>query len=386
MVLTKIIATIGPASENEKILIQLVKNGVNLFRLNLKHNLPAWHNLQIKKIKKISNSLKKPLGLILDIPGSENFNSKETFKNYLKSLSRIAISEVDFLAVSFVKKAEEIEMLKDYLVKKYIKAKIIAKIEAKQALSNFKKILDVSDGILIARGDLASQISYQKVPYYQKIIIKKCMEVGKPCIVATQMLASMVHSSFPTRAEISDVANAVLDYTDAVMLSEETALGKHPERVVKTMEKICRFWEKKRPLPLNFKFLINDQTSAISYSAFQLWNSDFCKKQRIKSFLILSRTGFTARMLSRLRPTIPILTLTNQKFVCDQLSLSYGVIPVLLNIKNIYYHKDLLEVKKILEFAKKTFSLATGERIIFIFAEDWGKFGRANVLRIQNIP
>lgn len=385
MALTKIIATIGPASEKKDKMIELIKNGADVFRLNLKHNLPSWHNLQIAQIKRISSQLKKPIGLMLDLPSSERLDPCETFKSYLRAFSQVLISEIDFLAISFVKTAKEIQMLKNYLIKRKIKAKIIAKIETKIALQSFKNILKVADGILIARGDLAVQIPYQKVPYYQKIIIKKCLSVGKPVIVATQMLCSMVENAFPTRAEISDVANAILDYTDAVMLSEETAIGKYPSEAVKTMEKICDFWERKRPLPLNFDFIINNQPAALCYSAFHLWNSEFCKKRKVKAFLVLSKTGFSARMLSRLRPKIPILVFTNQKSTRDQLTFTFGTFSTFINLPNLYYQKTPQQIRKILTLTKKTFDLKTGDTIIFLHAEDWGKGGRVNILRIQDI-
>lgn len=385
MALTKIIATVGPSIEKEKNLVELVKSGVSIFRLNLKYNSPLWHNIQMKKIKKISSRLKKAVGVMVDVPASGNFDSRKNFKVYLKNFSKVSSNEIDFLAVSFVQSAEEIQMMKDFLASKHLPIKIIAKIETRNAIRNLKKILGVSDGILIARGDLALQIPYQKVPYYQKIIIKECMRIGKPAIVATQMLSSMVENPSPTRAEISDVANAILDYTDAVMLSEETAIGKYPLKAVKIMEKICAFWENKRPLPLHFDFIINSQPAALCYSAFHLWNSEFCKKKKVKAFLVLSRTGFSARMLSRLRPKIPILVLTNQKSTQDQLTLHFGTFSSFFNESNIYHQKTPSQIRKILVLTKKIFNLKRGDKVIFLNAEDWGKFGRANILRIQNI-
>lgn len=383
MALTKIIATIGPATEKEKDLIELINSGADVFRLNLKHNLLSWHNSQVKKIRKVSAKLKKPIGLIVDLPTKKE-NFEKNFRQYLEGLSQI--SQVDFLAISFVEKKKEIEALKKYLAKRNLKIKVIAKIESAKALKNFKEILESADGILIARGDLALQIPYTKVPFYQKQIIKKCLEKGKPVIVATQMLASMVENPFPTRAEISDVANAILDNADAVMLSEETAIGKYPKKAVEIMEKICRFWEKKREFPLNFNFEIKNQPTALCYSAFHLYKSDFCQKQRVKAFLILSKTGFTPRMLSRLRPKIPIFVFTNYPSVLNQLTLSFGVFPCLIDFKNIYQKKRPEDIKEILNESKKAFGLKPGDLVIFLAAEDWGKFGRAHILRIQNIP
>ena len=165
----------------------------------------------------------------------------------LKGLSLAKKYDVDFLAISFVRDRSDIEFFKKQAKKLSLSAKILAKVETRQALDNFEEILDSADGIMVARGDLGKEIPFEEVPYYQKKIIKRCVERGKPVITATEMLESMINNPSPTRAEVSDVANAVLDYTDAVRLSGETATGKYPIGAVSVMEKVCRFWEEKRP-------------------------------------------------------------------------------------------------------------------------------------------
>ena len=240
---------------------------------------------------------------------------------------------------------------------------------------------------MVARGDLGKEIPLEEVPYYQKKIIRSCVEKGKPIIVATEMLESMIFSPLPTRAEVSDVANSVLDYTDGVMLSAETAIGKHPKEAVLMAEKICRFWEKNRPPIKDFNFEITNQTAAVCYSAYQLYLSPFCQREKVKAFLILTKGGLTSHMLSRLRPDIPILTFTDDKKLRDRLCLLYGVIPLLLREKGYFYKKrSAKDIGKILFQIKRQGYVKKGDKVILIYAEDWGKLGKTNIVRIQEIP
>ncbi|MBC7074233.1 hypothetical protein H5T58_02515, partial [Candidatus Parcubacteria bacterium] len=345
--LTKIVATIGPASEKKEIIEQMARGGVDVFRLNLKHSSLNWHFKVIKKIREVSFEIKKPVPILVDVPEQLKFR-----KNFLFSL-------VDYIAVSFTQSKRDIEKFRK-IVPDWVK--IVAKIEDRNGIKNFNSILASADGIMIARGDLAKQIPFEKLPYYQKTFIKKATEEGKPTIVATEMLKSMVESKFPTRAEISDIANAILDYADALMLSEETAIGKYPVLSVKMMEKICLFWEKKRDLPFNFDFKVNTQPAAVAFSAWQLWIKCFQKKFAVKAFLVLTKTGTMARMLSRLKPKIPILALTNDKKIQHQLSLYFGVYPFLTK-ERLYQKRGPQEIRKLLNLAKKNFNLKTQDRI-----------------------
>lgn len=386
MALTKIVATLGPASEKKETILELINSGASIFRFNLKHNLPSWHESLALKVRDVSNEIKKPIAILFDLP-RENFKMplSKIFNYFFKNFSKRLKKEIDFVAISFVQNQKEIEELKKHFRKISFEAKILAKIENINGVKNFEKILDIADGIMIARGDLGKKISFEKVPYFQKVIIKRCLEKGKPVITATEMLKSMVENPYPTRAEISDVANAILDYSDALMLSEETAVGKYPSKAVKVMEKISSFWERARPAcDLNFEIL--HQTSAICYSAYQLWRSPFCQREEVKAFLVLTRTGMSARALSRLRPTIPIFAFTNNEKVYHQLLLSFGIFPVFFPEKNFYKKRDSNDIKRILFKLKTIARLKKGERIIFLFAEDWGILGRTNILRIQEIP
>lgn len=390
MALTKIVATVGPAIEEKEKLSSIIKAGASIFRFNLKYNTHQWHSALIQKIKEAAKINHQPVAILLDLPGTNRKISSSTLwaKN-LMGLSLAARHDVDFLAISFVRNKKDIEFFKKQAKKFSLSARILAKIEAREAVENFEEILEASSGIMIARGDLGEEIPFEQVPYYQKKIIRRCVEKGKPVITATQMLESMINNPSPTRAEVSDVANAVLDYTDAVMLSAETATGKYPVEAVSVMEKVCRFWEEKRPPISNFNlnFEFSNQTAGLCYSAYQLWMSPFCQKEKVKAFVVLTKGGFTCQMLARLRPNLPIFALTKDEKLRDRLCLVYGVIPLYFKKGgDIYQKRGPKEIEKILFEVKKTGLIKKGEKVIFIHAEDWGKLGRANVLRIQEIP
>ena len=389
MSLTKIVATLGPAVEKRETLCLLIKTGASIFRFNLKYNTHRWHSALIQKTKEAARIIGKPVAILLDLPG---LDQKISFTNFLarnlKDLSLAAKHNADFLAISFVRNRKDIEFFKKQAKKFSLSARILAKIETRQALENFEEILDSANGIMIARGDLGKEIPVEEVPYYQKKIIRRCAERGKPVITATQMLESMVNNSSPTRAEVSDVANAILDYTDALMLSAETAIGKYPVKAVSVMERVSRFWEEKRPPVSGFNFDFPNQTAALCYSAYQLWLSPFCQKEKVKAFVVLTEGGLTCQMISRLRPNLPIFALTQDKKLRDRLCLVYGVIPFYFEggESNIYRKRTSKDTEKILVEIKKTGRIKKGEKVILIYAEDWGTLGRTNILRIQEIP
>jgi len=369
----------------------------SFFSTHIKKNQRIFINdgeIKFKVLSKKKNSVSVKVsrgGVVksnksINIPGAE-INLPSLLSKDIKDLSLASKYEVDFLALSFVRNKKDIDLLKKYIKKFSLTAKILAKIENRDALNNFEEILEASDGIMVARGDLGIEIPLEEVPYYQKKIIKRCVEVGKPVITATQMLDSMTHNIIPSRAEVSDVANAILDYTDAVMLSQETSIGSYPKETVKAMAKISHFWENKRPLITGFNFKLNHQTAAVCYSAYNLWMSPFCRKENVKAFVVMTETGMTARMLSRLRPNLPIIALTNNDKIKDQLCLSYGVIPLILKRKaNLYKQKGVSDIKIILNCVKKYGYIKKGDRIIIVYGEDWGAPGKTCIMRIQEVP
>lgn len=238
---------------------------------------------------------------------------------------------LDFIALSFVKSASDLRELKKEMENIGLSAKIVAKIETPKAIANIDDIIDEADVIMIARGDLGVEMPAEEVPFYQKEIIKKCIQKGVPVITATQMLESMTQKPIPTRAEVSDVANAVYDFTDAVMLSGETANGKYPKEAVKTMSKVTSFSESKnRHLDIRrlFEYDLSDKSQMICDSAFNLYKALKAKDQIIKGFLVFTQSGKTARMLSRYRPHTPIFAFCPTENLVRKLNISFGVQPV----------------------------------------------------------
>ena len=321
----------------------------------------------------------------INIPGAR-VDLPSILSKDIKDLSLAAKYDVDYLALSFVRDKKDIDLLRKYLKKLSLSSKILAKIENRDALDNFEEILDSADGIMVARGDLGIEIPLEQVPYYQKMIIKRCVEVGKPVITATHMLDSMTNNVIPSRAEVSDVANSVLDYTDAIMLSQETSIGLYPVETIKMMSRIAGFWENERPPMYDFDFQLNHQTAAVCYSAYSLWMSPFCKRENVKAFVVITETGMTARMLSRLRPDLPIIALVNNNQIRDQLCLSYGVIPLVLKKgSNLYKQKGVTDIKSIIKCVKKTNIVKKKDKVIIVYGEDWGTPGKTSIMRIQEV-
>ncbi|MFH1947335.1 MAG: pyruvate kinase [Candidatus Magasanikbacteria bacterium] len=294
---------------------------------------------------------------------------------------------VDLVAISFVTKAEDILDLR-YLIKEYEKElglkseqpiKIIAKIERREAVANIEQILQVADGIMIARGDLGIEIPAQDVPLVQKRLIDLALESAKPVIVATQMLDSMQNNPRPTRAEVSDVANAVIDHTDAVMLSNETATGQFPVETVKTMSEIIITTEKSvydnllSREPKNKKTKVDDVISQMSRT--------LAERVEAKVILAASISGETARLISRYRPELPIVVSTSTERVKHQLNLSWGVMPFVLEpcrtIEELI-GRSVLELKKLKV-------VGAGDKIIVVAGEPVGHAGHVNLLEVREV-
>lgn len=232
---------------------------------------------------------------------------------------------VDYVALSFVREAEDINKIRRWLKEKKRDVQIIAKIEKQEAVDNFEQILAVSDGIMVARGDLGVEISPQAVPVIQKGIIRRCNEVGKLVITATQMLDSMINNPMPTRAEASDVANAVLDGTDVVMLSGETAMGRHPAKTVKTMNDILLRAE----AHLYLRKKVNHESPATLYDNIldSLGQSlvKIVKQTKASAIVAFTEVGNKVRLFSKFRPDVPIFAVTNNFEAMNKLNLHWGV-------------------------------------------------------------
>lgn len=264
----------------------------------------------------------------------------------------------DFLALSFVNSKDNILAVREILKEHNSNMKIISKIESGIALQNLDEIIEYSDGIMVARGDLGVEIPCEEIPIAQKKIIKKCREQGKACIVATEMLASMYTSSRPTRAEVTDIANAVLDGCDAVMLSGETTVGKYPIDAVKYMARICENTEEHIDYDLDRRESHCDITGAIAHSVVEVSNS-------LKAKLIVAATmsGYTARKISNLKPRCAVLATVPDEKVAKSLALNWGIYP---KITKIYESTDevVMDAKtKAMEFTsleKKDIIIITG--------------------------
>ena len=256
--------------------------------------------------------------------------SPENREDVVRELGFAAENDVDYIAASFIQSADDIYKMREILIEKGVNIPIIAKIENKAGVANLQEIVSAADGIMVARGDMGVELPLADVPATQKHIIRTTVAEGKPVITATQMLASMEHNPKPTRAEASDVANAILDGTSAVMLSGETAVGKYPVEAVITMATIARraeaslgdygYLQRIKPHPSNVV------TEAVSQAAVGM--STHLKAAAIIS---LTETGFTSRLISKYRPDIPILAITSSTRVARKLAMNWGVIPILYN-------------------------------------------------------
>ena len=414
---TKIVCTLGPASENEETLRELIKNGLNVCRLNFSHGSHEEHKGRMDLVKKLREELNMPTAILLDTKGPEirtgKFDAPEvlleegqtftiTMKdvmgnkemctvsykglaNDVKTGDTILIDDglvgltvkevngddivcevqnsgivknhkgvnvpgvkvnlpaitekdrsdiefgieqgIDFIAASFVRKVSDVLAIREILEENNAThIKIISKIENQEGVDNLDEIIEVSDGIMVARGDLGVEIPTEEIPVVQKLMIKKCNEAGKPVITATQMLDSMIRNPRPTRAEVTDVANAIYDGTDAIMLSGETAAGKYPVEAVKTMATIAKRAEETMR---NRRTKINKSknvTDAISYAT-----CTTAMDLDARAILSSTASGHTARMVSKFRPDCPIIATTSDESVRRQLSLTWGVLPVMRN-------------------------------------------------------
>ena len=467
---TKIVCTIGPASETEKIITGLCKAGMNVARLNFSHNTHEDHQRRIDLVKKVRSELKMPIAIMLDTKGPE-YRIK-TFKNQKITLNdgdkftfttddiigdeaKVAVSypnlpnelsvgdtillnnglltfevvnidgtniectvviggelsdrksmsfpgkvmkqeylseqdkkdiafgvqnDVDYIACSFVSKKQDLIDVHNYL--KELNAddiELIAKIENQSGFDNIEEICEECDGIMIARGDMGVEIPFKMLPAIQKKLITKCRLLGKRVITATEMLESMISNPRPTRAEISDIANAVYDGTSAIMLSGETAAGKYPIESVRTMAEIAETTESNIHYNKRFynaAFEIRDSVDAISHST-----CGMAIDLNAKAIVACSLSGMTARMVSRFRSPVPILGLTTDERTWRRLALSWGVIPAMCER---FSSTDVLFyiAKKI---AEQELSLDKGDKIIITGGDTSGTSGNTSLIKIENI-
>ncbi|HUT53527.1 MAG TPA: pyruvate kinase [bacterium] len=465
---TKIVCTIGPASESERVLTRLIRAGLNVARLNFSHGTHGEHREKLRRLRAISARLNCPVAVIQDLAGPKirtgvlppegvrvrhgetvllsgrkhaagsgiipvnyprlaadvkcgdailladgtielriekikndvlycrvmvagvvgthkgvNIPSESLSISGLTAKDRVdlefaAKEDIDFVALSFVRRPEDVLKVKRILAAKGKRTPVIAKIEKPQALECIDEIVAAADGIMVARGDLGVEIPLEQVPVVQKMLIRKANQAGKPVITATQMLRSMVDSPRPTRAEVTDVANAIWEGTDAVMLSEETASGHYPVDAVKVMDRIARTVEKDiaENAPVAAAYPSDDPIpDSISYSAYLM-----VEELQPRAIVTPTRSGATARRISRYRPDAPIIALTPAKATERQLCLTRGVVPVL--IPELVKPVDLTGAA--LTWARKILPLKKGDRIVITAGTSIDP-GTTNTIRLEKI-
>lgn len=445
--LTKIIATIGPASDSEENLTAMIKAGMNVARFNTKHSEPAWHNERIQRVHQIAKKLGVAVAVLLDLQGPEirgltpnqqefdlgigetmiitdqtnaagkvlivppevvagltvgseilledgacefEIIDKEAHQAIaqakfacvvkhrktmntpglvlempsltardLEYLDGVDLKFVDYVGLSFVRNIHDLEILESELVKRQAFPKIISKIENQTALDNLDSIIQASDAVMVARGDLGVEVPYQQLIFWQKEIINRCRESARPVITATEMLKSMVSKPRPTRAEVSDVAHAIYDGTDAIMLSDETTIGQYPIKVVETQATIAASNEK-YVSDFNFEWDINTPIEAICFSANELLAST---SMIIDQVICVSPNGEAARILASFHVRQPVQVLTDSEATYRQTALMFGVTAHLCsNLSNAS--------NEVLNQAKKLGVVHAGETILYLYSSE----------------
>lgn len=466
---TKIICTIGPASQNEETLTQMCLAGMNVARLNFSHGDQAEQQNKVDLIKKVREKLNLPIAMMLDTKGPEyriktfengkiflndgdtftftvddvvgnqervsvtfpdliknlkvgdtimvsngliifevvklkgndaickvisggevsdkksmNFPNKVMSGEYLSEKDKEDLlfgirNEVDFVAASFVSTKQNVVDLRTFLDENGgSEIDIIAKIENRAGVDNIEEICEIADGIMIARGDLGVEIPSMEVPAIQKYLINKCRLLGTRVITATEMLETMIHNPRPTRAELSDVANAVYDGSSAIMLSGETAAGKYPVEALKNMVAIAEYTESQIHYKKRFKnteFEIKNIIDAMSHST-----ASMAIDVDAKCIVVSSFTGRTARLVSRFRAPVDILGLTTSEKVWRKLNLSWGVTPVMceeFDSMEVLFYNGMNKAKEVLSLEKDDTVVLTGGVV--------GRSGSTNTIRVEKI-
>ena len=467
---TKIVCSIGPASESEEVLRGLCLAGMNVARLNFSHGTYEEHQRRIDAIKKVRKELNLPVAIMLDTKGPEfriktfsdgkifledgdkftfttdeiigdknkvsvtykklneelvpgdrillnngllifsvdsiegndinctvicggelsdrksmSFPGKHLKQDYLSEQDKADLlfgvkNEVDYVACSFVSCKQDMIDIRNYLSEiggEYLD--LIAKIENQSGYDNIEDICEHCDGIMVARGDMGVEVPFEKLPAIQKHLITKCRLLGKRVITATEMLESMIHNPRPTRAEISDVANAVYDGTSAIMLSGETAVGAYPVLTVQTMAKIAETAESDINYASKFyssEFKIKNSVDAISHATCAV-SIDI----GAKAIVACSLSGMTARLVSRFRAPVPIIGLTTNEITWRKLALSWGVLPVMC--------EKYTSIDVLFYIAKNTaadvLSLEKGDKIVVTGGDITGKSGNTNLIKVEDI-
>ena len=318
----------------------------------------------------------------LNIPNSGSKSVAAVTERDVEFIKFAVENDIDYLALSFVRDKDDIIAAKDYLKQFNGNIPIIAKIEKPQAVENLIPILHASDGVMVARGDLGIEISPELVPIVQKSIIDEANLHRKPVITATQMLESMIEQPLPTRAEASDVANAIIDGTDAVMLSGETAVGEYATEAVEMMVKISQNVEASNLGNFNKVPKIGDDVYELDSQAIVSAIIKMIPEVEISAIIALTRTGYTAKLLSKSKPTVPIISISDDERVCRRLNLFWGVYPYQMALQPSFTEEMLKEIDSIL--VKETF-LDSGDKVIITGGLPHITAGKTNFLRLHQL-
>jgi pyruvate kinase len=314
----------------------------------------------------------------MNLPGMKLSTPSITEKDF-ENLEYLSDKPVDYIALSFVRKADDILKLKEWLNKKGKPIPIIAKIEKKEAIDSFDSILNAADGIMVARGDLGVELSPAKVPVIQKEIIKRCNETGKLVITATQMLESMINSPIPTRAEAADVANAVWDGTDVVMLSGETSVGKHPVETVKMMNEIIINAEHHYFVNENIKFQVPEAFEENLFDSVLKGITSVAEQIKANAIVVFTYKGRAARGLAKFRPTAKIIAISDSFETMNNLCLRWGVDSLFIN-KIDKQNAAIEDAKNLILDAGL---VKKGELVIFLSRAPFTEKGRSDFLHFE---
>lgn len=468
---TKIIATVGPASSPEKTLERMIKEGVDIFRINFSHGSYEDVKKVITSIRKLNKKLDTNIGILADLQGPKirigkvknnsvqlkegkmiSFTSKEcvgdenklymTYKHFPSDVSpgehilindgkfllevvstnkkdlvkakiiqggelssnkgvnlpntKISLpcltakdiqdldfaleNDVEWIGLSFVRSVTDVVDLKKMIKSRHKHARVIAKIEKPEALKEIDNIIDLADGIMVARGDLGVELPMEQVPMIQKMLVEKCINASRPVIIATQMMESMIENFSPTRAEVNDVANAVMDGADAVMLSAETSVGKFPVQVIDTMRKIvlrveaeARIYFREHSPGLKTQTFISD---SICYNACVM-----ARQANVSAIVTMTNSGYTAFKISSHRPKANIFVFTDNHTLLTTLNLVWGV-------RGFYYNKyesTDKTMEDLKEYLKKAGHVKTDDLIINTASMPLIEKGRTNMLRLSHV-
>lgn len=463
---TKIVGTLGPASNTPEGVRALVEAGLDVARINFSHGTHEQHARTIATVREVATQLGRPVAILADLQGPRirigalgaprelevgatvvlapeavasgdeipityadlchdvNVGNRVLINDGLfelvvtrveaprvwasvvhggtltsnkgMNLPGIAVSapsltdkdkadlafavehELDMVALSFVRRAQDIDEMRALIPRTML---VVAKIEKDVALENIEEIMRATDAVMVARGDLGVELPFEEVPYAQKHIIATANRMGRPVITATQMLESMIENPRPTRAEASDVANAILDGTDAVMLSAETAAGHHPRLAVEAMRRIIKEIET-RPRPGTLKRSERRDVSGVNTEeAIAAATVAAVRMMDAPLVVVFTKSGFTARIVASHRPSVPILALTDEPRVCRQLSLVWGVVPRLVPTARGYDHMVAMALREALDLNLVT----KGDRVLVTAGVPFDVPGTTNLLKVETV-